>query len=82
MSKRYVGVVLPSSRSAINVERRCLGDLRQHVIGLVGLVLVGEVDPRERRVQHAARLHDDVDVRRLQGALGTGHTPGLTVSKL
>jgi tetratricopeptide (TPR) repeat protein len=37
-------------------------------IGSVGLGLVGEVDPGDGPVEHPARKHRDVDVRRLRGA--------------
>ena len=56
----------PAARAASS--RRSAGTPAQHRIGRVRLGLVGEVDPRHAAVEHPAREHRDVDVRRLDRA--------------
>src|SRR3954447_1843855 len=53
------------------------GDGGQNGIGGVRLLLVGEVDPRDAAVEQTAREDGDVEVRRLEGAVGGGHAVGL-----
>src|SRR3954447_19044178 len=46
---------------------QCAAPLRGHALQhrVAAVVLVGEVDPRHAAVEHPARKHVDVDVRRL-----------------
>src|SRR3712207_8392019 len=50
-------------------SRRIL-DRRQHGVGRVGILLVGEVDPCDELPEQPAREDRDVDVRRLGPAVG------------
>ena len=51
---------------------------RQHLVGGVCLVLVGEVDARDHTVEHPAREQCHVDVWRLRWSIvRAGHATGL-----
>ena len=80
MSKRKrlgLGRIGPGHQRVAAVGRH----QRQDRIARVGRI-AGEVDAREQPLQHAAREHADIDVRRLRACRrGPARCPGLMVAK-